>query len=141
MEFPAFMQPGEVCWTSVRNLKENPEHASGPGKPRPGILVAPAEDRWMVIGTTTVAHFRDGNPRTRIPPHLWEDVMHRLYGAGYLWGHKVQFVPNDDLGTHIGWASPELRAFAIEPIDNIHDQQVRERFLRLRADEGDEGGM
>ena len=73
----AFMQPGEVCWTSVRNLKENPDHASGPGKPRPGILVAPAEDRWMVIGTTTVAHFRDGHPRTRIPPHLWEDVMQK----------------------------------------------------------------
>ena len=129
------MQPGEVCWTSVRNLKENPDHAVGPGKPRPGILVAPASDRWMVIGTTTVAHFRDGSPRTRIPPNLWEEVMHRLYGAGYLWGHNVQFVPHDDIGTHIGWASPKLRGFAIEPIDNIHDQQVREDFLRLRPDE------
>ena len=107
--------PGEICWVAVRNLRENPAHAAehGAGKERPGILVAPSRDRWLVIGTTTNATFIDGAPRTRIPAEHWEAV-HRALGrrAGFLWGNRVQFVPITDVGDHIGFASPELRRLA-----------------------------
>ncbi len=122
MKFPAMLWPGEICWTAIRNLREDPSHAAehGLGKERPGILVAPSGSRWLVIGTTTRSTFADGSPRTRIPAEEWEAAHPALGGrAGYLWGDKVQFVPTADIGDHIGFAAPELRRLSVEPIVNI----------------------
>lgn len=123
--------PGEICWTAIRNLREDPSHAAenGPGKERPGILVAASGSRWLVIGTTTKGTFADGSPRTRIPAEYWE-VAHPALGgrAGYLWGDKVQFVPTADIRDHIGFAAAELRSLSIEPIVNI-DATTRAAFL------------
>lgn len=123
--------PGEICWTAIRNLREDPSHAAehGLGKERPGILVATSGSRWLVIGTTTKSTFSDGSPRTRIPAEHWEAAHPALRGrAGYLWGDKVQFVPTADIGDHIGFAAAELRSLGIEPIVNI-DATTRAAFL------------
>lgn len=131
MKFPAVLWPGEICWTAIRNLREDPSHAAehSLGKERPGILVAPSGSRWLVIGTTTKSTFADGLPRTRIPAQQWEAAHPALGGrAGYLWGEKVQFVPTADIGGHIGFASPELRSLSIEPIVNV-DATTRAAFL------------
>lgn len=134
LRVPAVGVPGEVCWVAVRNLREDPSHAEGDGKPRPGVLVRELEDRWLVIGTTSVPRYRDGARRTRIPDHLWSQAYPALHGPGYLWGTKVQYVPHADLGDHIGWAPPELRALAVGPIVNLR-QCDRNDFLRYRPDE------
>jgi hypothetical protein len=123
--------PGEICWTAIRNLREDPSHAAelGLGKERPGILVAPTGSRWLVIGTTTKSTFADGSPRMRIPAGHWEAAHPPLGGrAGYLWGDKVQFVPTSDIGDHIGTASPELRRLAMAPLVNT-DAATRAAFL------------
>lgn len=137
MKVPALLWPGEICWTTVRNVREDPAHAAeiSEGKPRPGILVAPSGARWLVIGTTSKPTFLGGSPRVRIPPHLWEDA-HPALGrrAGYLWGRRVQFVPVNDIGSHIGSAAPELRGLCVQGVENL-DARVRHDFVRLRADE------
>lgn len=131
MKFPAMLWSGEICWTAIRNLREDPTHAAdyGPGKERPGILVAQHEDRWLVIGTTTKGTFAAGAPRTRIPAEYWENAHPALgHRGGYLWGDKVQYVPRADIGEHIGFASPELRLLAAAPIVNL-SASMRVAFL------------
>lgn len=54
--------------------------------------------------------------------------------AGYLWGDRAHRVPGADIGDHIGWACPELRAMATRPIVNLRPTD-RNDFLRLRSDE------
>lgn len=139
MKVPALLWPGEICWTTVRNLREDASHAAehSQGKPRPGILVGQSGERWLVIGTTSKDAFADGSPRVRIPSDQWEDAHPSLpRRAGYLWGSKLQYVPVADIGDHIGSASPALRALSIRDIENI-DQASREEFGRLRPDETD----
>ena len=138
LQVPALQLPGEICWVAVRNLRENPDHAEGDGKLRPGILVGRRLDRWLVIGTTSVGTYLDGSPRVRIPDELWAGALPALYGGGYLWGSRVQHLPREDIGHHIGWAPPELRAFAVAPISNL-SMTERNAFLRLRPDELAEG--
>jgi hypothetical protein len=137
IDVPALGIAGEICWVAVRNPLENPDHSvdSGPGKPRPAILAWPVNHRWAVIGTTTLSSYGNGSPRMRIPPELWEHAHRSLGGRpGYLWGEKAPVVVARDVGDHIGWASAQLRAFAIRPITNVRPTD-RSNFLRLRADE------
>jgi len=136
MRMPPLLNVGEVCWVAVRNMVENPEHASGEGKDRPAILGWKTSDgRWGVIGTTTRSTYQDGTPRVRIPKELWEDVYPELGDRpGYLWGDRAPVVVAADIHDHIGWAPPELRALAARPITNM-TQSLKNDFLRLRPDE------
>jgi hypothetical protein len=133
---PPMFTVGEICWVAVRNLIENPEHATGDGKDRPAILSWKTPlDRWGVIGTTTNSTYADGKPRVRIPPHLWEDAHPALgHRPGYLWGVRAAVVIATDVHDHVGWASPELRAIAIRHVINATPAQKND-FRRLRPDE------
>lgn len=88
--------PGEICWTTVRNHREDPTHSAehGAGKPRPGILVCQSGKTWLVIGTTSKDRFADGTPRVRIPSEHWEDIHPGLpRRAGYLWVGRFSSCP------------------------------------------------
>jgi hypothetical protein len=131
---PPLGQPGEICWMAIRNLIENPDHAVGPGKERPGILFDRLNDgRWRVIGTTSKAFYATGTPRTRIRADLWEASL-PLYKPGYLWGGKIAVIPNSDIGDRIGFANPELRAIASRQVVGITPTE-RNQFLRLQPGE------
>lgn len=141
MRMPAMLWPGEICWTTVRNHREDPTHSAehGAGKPRPGILVCQSGKTWLVIGTTSKDRFADGTPRVRIPSEHWEDLHPGLpRRAGDLWGRKVQFVPVADIGEHIGTASPALRALSVRDIENL-DRNSCDEFARPRPDEIESG--
>jgi hypothetical protein len=135
MIIPALKRPGETCWVGVRNPIENPDHATGEPKLRPAILVRLQGDGWVVIGTTSRATYSSGTPRLRIPSDLWEDAHPGLpRRAGYLWGSTAPWVRSEDVGSHIGWAIPPLRAFAVRHAENVAPKD-RNAFLRLRPDE------
>lgn len=76
--------PGEICWTTVRNHREDPTHSAehGGGRPRPGILVCQSGKTWLVIGTTSKDRFADGTPRVRIPSEHWVDMHPGPAAAG-----------------------------------------------------------
>jgi hypothetical protein len=132
---PALLQAGEICWVGVRNPKENPDHADGEPKFRPAILFKPSDEGWVVIGTTSHNKYESGDPRIPIPSELWEDVHPGLpRRPGFLWGDKAPWVQIEDIGSHIGWASPPLRALAARNLGNVR-QPEKNTFLRLRPDE------
>lgn len=135
LSVPSILVPGEVCWIAIRNLIEQPEHATDAGKPRPAILLDRLQDgRWRVIGATTSSRYRDGTDRSRIPARLWEEKFAAIFRAGYLWSDRPAVVPSTDISTHLGWACPELRAFATRPMSSLTPAS-RNNFLRLRPDE------
>lgn len=135
MKIPALGQPGEICWVGVRNPIENPDHATGDPKYRPAILIRPSNDGWLVIGTTSHRIFANGEARQRIPVELWEAMFPSLpRRAGYFWGTKATWVVTSDVGDHIGWAPPELRALAVRDLANV-TRSERNDFLRLRPEE------
>ncbi len=135
MDIPALRSPGEICWVGIRNPIENPDHRMGEPKLRPAILIRPQDDGWVVIGTTSRPLFASGASRSRIPADLWEEAYQSMpHRAGYLWGSRAPWVPVEDIGDHIGWAPPQLRAFAVRGLENVC-QKDRNTFLRLRADE------
>ncbi len=118
MKFPQILLPGQICWSVIRNHREDPSHGAehGPGKERPGILVTARNGVWLVIGTTSKSIYSDGLPRIRIPPEEWEGAHDGLRGRpGYLWGQKVQYVPEGDIHDYIGLASAPCAASAVNP--------------------------
>jgi hypothetical protein len=135
MIVPALLQVGEICWIGVRNPVQNPDHADNQPKFRPAILFKSSGGGWVVIGTTSHATYESGEARTRIPSELWDGVHPGLpRRRGYLWGEKAPWVQTDDIGSHIGWASPPLRALAARDVRNVTELE-KNNFLRLRQDE------
>lgn len=140
MIIAALKVPGEICWVGVRNPIEDADHAVGDAKFRPAILLRPEGQSWVVIGTTSRQTFASGAERERIPSELWERAHPALpQRPGYLWGDKATWVRSDDIGDHIGWAPPLLRALAVRTLRNLSPQQ-RNDFLRLRPDERQAAG-
>jgi hypothetical protein len=134
------LRPGDIRWVAIRNPREQPEHAFGPGKHRPAVLVRPAApgDRWIVIGVTSQAIFKTtGGPRVRIRPELWEFAYPGLNGPGYVWSPNHVSVATADIAELIGTAPPELRAHIARPIETL-DRRTRNDFLRFTPDELDQ---
>ena len=145
VDVPPLGTPGEIVWVQVRAPKLRPSTATGESKFRPGMLVGQvADDRWMVVGLTTLSQYADGKPRTQIPPHLWRPLIDQCPRLGhktsYLWGGDAVIVPASDLGFRIGFAGPELRALIMSSVSNV-PMSLRSAVLRLTDEERAAAGV
>jgi hypothetical protein len=109
-------QPGEVVWVNCRNPLEDP---GSEGKWRPMVLVRRVGCNWMAAGLTSQARHADGAPRVAVVQPRWAGLRQ---GPSYLWGENLTRISILDVGTHIGWAHPELA------------RQIEENFRLNAAD-------
>ena len=141
MRFPALLHPGEIAWIGVRAPILKPETATGDPKLRPAMILGEVSpDRYMVVGLTSLPHYKDQRPRTAIPAELWAPVAEcnsHLFRQPYLWGGSAPVVDKADIVEHIAYASPELRAFILSSVSNV-PPSLRSTVLRLRRDELDD---
>ena len=141
MRFPALLHPGEIAWIGVRAPILKPETATGDPKLRPAMILGEVSpDRYMVVGLTSLPHYRDKRPRTAIPAELWAPVAEcnsHLFRQPFLWGGAAPVVDKADIVEHIAYASPELRAFILSSVSNV-PPSLRSSVLRLRRDELDD---
>ncbi len=132
MFFPPLLQAGEIVHVVVRNLKEEPKHATGKGKERLGLLGGRfSDDVWYVLCSTGKPEYANGEPRIRIPPELWEAdgvIPPSFRNPGYVWSNRAAYVPTKDIIEHMGFAPLELRVFFSNIITNLPDD-VRQGFL------------
>jgi hypothetical protein len=141
MRFPALLHPGEIAWIGVRAPILKPETATGEPKLRPAMILGEVSPgRFMVVGLTSLPHYKDKRPRTAIPAELWAPVAEcnsHLFRQPYLWGGSAPVVDKVDIVEHIAYASPELRAFILSSVSNV-PPSLRSNVLRLRRDELDD---
>lgn len=141
MRLPALLHPGEIAWIGVRAPVLKPETATGETKLRPAMILGEVSPgRFMVVGLTSLPHYKDKRPRTAIPAELWAPVAEcnsHLFRQPYLWGGSAPVVDKADIVEHIAYASPELRAFILSSVSNV-PPSLRSNVLRLRRDELDD---
>jgi len=122
------LAPGMVVIAAVRNTKQNPDHAKGPGLYRPAIVIEQRSDGpWALMGFTKHSAFQNGDPRK--PLKDWETIP--LRALGYLWGPRLPIVPERDIREQIGWVSLDDAEMIADYLD---DQDVGDAFVNAVCD-------
>ena len=94
---------GAVVLANVRNPRES---SSGSVKYRPAVLVyRTSTGGWYLVGLTSNHVFKTtGKPRTKV----WASRRNGLQSNGYIWGQKMTFVDEKDVGRIIGAVDEHL---------------------------------
>lgn len=138
----ARLEPGEIVVADIHDYTAFDNRSGEYGKRRPAVLLylqTPRQERrdrrWVVMGLTTLTHYRDGQPRIACPQQTVPDIGP---DRSYLWGPATG-IPETQIVEHIGWANDALvdAIAALLPHDlqlgQVEDMRPQARSDRRRS--------